>query len=259
MPLRHRHGYAADLHRGLPTSAIKPAKEFPARHDGQVRAAIQPTSTGFELAALLRGFTPLVPHVHLLVSLAEPAPSGSTDTSRRCRSCLPPSPASPGSGCSQPHRPAATGRRWRSLTPTRFMAPRGARWRRARISASLAGSLIGSSRSIASAFVTPRYASRDSTTSHHHAATVSDPTRPRTSTTTRSRYRDRIGRDPGGRGCRHPQRPPSPWRSRNPNRSASPASNSSSTPPTTGCAIAERGNSLLKTTFKPLRNVSLNP
>jgi hypothetical protein len=92
----------------------------PARHDGQVRAAIQPRSTGFELAALLRGFTPLVPHVRLLVSLAEPAPSGSTDTSRRCRSCLPPSPASPGSGCSQLHRPAATGRRWRSFTPTRF-------------------------------------------------------------------------------------------------------------------------------------------
>jgi hypothetical protein len=96
MPLRPRHGYAADLHRGLPASAIKPAKEFPARHDGQVRAAIQPRSTGFELASLLRGFTPLVPHVHLLVSLAEPAPSGSTGTSRRCRSCLPPSPTSPG-------------------------------------------------------------------------------------------------------------------------------------------------------------------
>ena len=72
MPLRPRHGYAADLHRGLPTSAIKPAKEFPARHHGQVRTANQPISTGFELAVLLRGFTPLVPHVHLLVSLAEP-------------------------------------------------------------------------------------------------------------------------------------------------------------------------------------------
>ena len=127
MPLRHRHGYAAGLHRGLPTSVTKPAKEFPARHNGQVRTAIQPISTGFELAALLRGFTPLVPHVHLLVSLAEPAPSGSTGASRRCRGRLPPSPASPGSGCPQLHRPAATGRRWRSLTPTRFLAPRGAR------------------------------------------------------------------------------------------------------------------------------------
>jgi hypothetical protein len=172
MPLRHRHGYAADLHRGLPTSATTPAKEFPARHHGQVRTAIQPTSTGFELAALLRGFTPLVPHVHLLVSLAEPAPSGSTDTSRRCRSCLPPSPASPGSGCSLLHHPAATRRRWRSFTPTRFMAPRGARWRRARISTSLSRSLIGSSRSSANAFVTPRYASRSSTAGHPRGALV---------------------------------------------------------------------------------------
>ena len=55
MPLRHRHGYAADLHRGLPTSDTTPAKEFPARHHGQVRTAIQPRSTGFELAAALEG------------------------------------------------------------------------------------------------------------------------------------------------------------------------------------------------------------
>ena len=168
------HGYAAGLHRGLPTSVTKPAKEFSARHDGQVRAAIRPISTGFELAALLRGFTPLVPHVHLLVSLAEPAPSGSTGASRRCRGCLPPSPASPGSGCPQLHRPAATGRRWRSLTPTRFMAPRGARWRSTRISVSLSRSLIGMSRRSARAFVTPRYVSRSNTTSHHSAAIVRD-------------------------------------------------------------------------------------
>jgi hypothetical protein len=29
MPQRHRHGYAADLHRGLPTDRKKPAQEFP--------------------------------------------------------------------------------------------------------------------------------------------------------------------------------------------------------------------------------------
>jgi len=39
--------------------------------------------------------------VHLLVSLAGPAPSGSTDTSRLCQGCFPPSPASPGPGCPQ--------------------------------------------------------------------------------------------------------------------------------------------------------------
>ncbi len=50
MPLRPRHGYAADLHRGLPAGDIEPAKEFPARHEERVRAATQPTSTGLELA-----------------------------------------------------------------------------------------------------------------------------------------------------------------------------------------------------------------
>ena len=132
MPLRHRHGYAADLHRGLPTGDIKPAQEFPARHEGQVRAATQPLSTGFELGHLLRGVMALVPRVHLLVLLAEPAPSGSADASRRCRGCFPPFPASPGSGCPLLHRPAATGQRWRSFTSTRFVAPRGARSRRCR-------------------------------------------------------------------------------------------------------------------------------
>ena len=96
MPLRYRHDYAADLHRGLPAGDLKPAQEFPARDEGQVRTAIQPISTGFELAGNLRGVTALVPLVHLPVLLAGPAPSGSTGTSRRCRGCLPPSPSSPG-------------------------------------------------------------------------------------------------------------------------------------------------------------------
>jgi hypothetical protein len=30
MPLRYRHGYAADLHRGLLTGDLKPAREFTA-------------------------------------------------------------------------------------------------------------------------------------------------------------------------------------------------------------------------------------
>jgi hypothetical protein len=196
MPLRPRHGYAADLHRGLPASDTTPAKEFPTRTHGQVRAAIQPRSTGFELASLLRGFTPLVPHVHLLVSLAEPAPSGSTDTSRRCRSCSPPSPASPGSGCSLLHRPAATGRRWRSFTPTRFMAPRGARCRNDRISMSLSRSPPGSSRSNVNAFVMPRYASRSSMRRHHRVVIGDD------------RYGQRPRPDQGRRRAPRPARTP---------------------------------------------------
>jgi hypothetical protein len=51
MPLRHRHGYAADLHRGLRTGDIEPAVEFPA-HIAQVRTAAQPRSARFELVGL---------------------------------------------------------------------------------------------------------------------------------------------------------------------------------------------------------------
>ena len=101
MPLRSRHGYAAVLHRGLPASDLKLAREFPARHEERVRTATQPISTGLELAGNLRGVTVLVSLVHLPVSLAGPRPSGSADPSRRCRGCLPPSPAFPGSGCPQ--------------------------------------------------------------------------------------------------------------------------------------------------------------
>jgi len=92
LPRRFRHGYAAVLHRGLPTGKINPAQEFPTRNEGRVRTAIQPRSTGFELAEVLRCFKPLVPLVHLPVWLAGPAPSGSSGASRRCRGCSPPDP-----------------------------------------------------------------------------------------------------------------------------------------------------------------------
>jgi len=38
MPLRPRPGYAADLHRDLPTGDIKPAQEFPPRDEGDGRS-----------------------------------------------------------------------------------------------------------------------------------------------------------------------------------------------------------------------------
>ena len=50
MPLRPRHGYAADIHRGLRAQALRPSPEFPARHERRVRTANQPRSTGLELA-----------------------------------------------------------------------------------------------------------------------------------------------------------------------------------------------------------------
>jgi len=48
MPLRPRHGYAADLHRGLPTGDINRPRSSPPMIR-RVRAATQPTSIGFEL------------------------------------------------------------------------------------------------------------------------------------------------------------------------------------------------------------------
>ena len=54
--------------------------------------------------------------LHLLTSLDEPAPSGSSSASRRCRGCFPPSPPSRGSGFPQLHQAAATA--WRTgLSP----------------------------------------------------------------------------------------------------------------------------------------------
>jgi hypothetical protein len=49
------------------------------------------------------GLQTLISRVQLLVTLAEPAASGSTGTSRLCRGCFPPHPASPECGCPQLH------------------------------------------------------------------------------------------------------------------------------------------------------------
>jgi hypothetical protein len=101
MPLQHRRGYAADLHRGLPTGDITQPGSSPPRIVWRVRAAIQPRSARFELVALLRGVQPLFPHVRLSVSLAEPGPSGSTDPPRRRQGRFHPHPHLRGSGCPQ--------------------------------------------------------------------------------------------------------------------------------------------------------------
>ena len=53
MPLRPRHGYAADLHRDLPAGDInQPGSSLCRRVAAEVRAAAQPTSARFELVAL---------------------------------------------------------------------------------------------------------------------------------------------------------------------------------------------------------------
>jgi len=102
-----------------PEPATLTDPEVPNTAEVLVRIAVQPESTGLELAGDLRGVKTLVPRVHLLLMLAGPRPSGSTGPSRRCRGCLPPSPASPGSGCPQLRYAAATAQRRRSLTSAR--------------------------------------------------------------------------------------------------------------------------------------------
>jgi hypothetical protein len=105
--LRHRHEYAVDLPRGLPAGDGKPTQEFPADFvDGcaprpaqirQVRAGVN-----------LRDVTTPVPRVLLFVTLTGPAPSGSAGHVPVSSGLLPPSPASPGSGCPQLHLLATT-------------------------------------------------------------------------------------------------------------------------------------------------------
>src|SRR5215472_1716067 len=86
----------------------------------------QPISARFELVSCLKDVTTPVSRVLLSVTLAGPAPSGSTGHVPALSGLLPPSPAPPGSGCPQLHQPAATSQRQRSLTSTRTTAPHGA-------------------------------------------------------------------------------------------------------------------------------------
>ena len=78
-----------------------PDPEYPARSSPpvmkrRVRTAIQPESTGLELARGSRGVTTPVPCVYLPVSLTAPGPSGSTGTDATLSRLLPSSPATPG-------------------------------------------------------------------------------------------------------------------------------------------------------------------
>ena len=57
MPLRHRCGYAAGLPRSLPGGSCLPPREFPARHEGRVRAAPGPDPPDFEPVSHKGGVT----------------------------------------------------------------------------------------------------------------------------------------------------------------------------------------------------------
>jgi hypothetical protein len=73
MPLRYRHGYAADVHRGLRTGDMEPVAEFP-EHSGsgvhRCPARIRQVRAG---GIHLRGFPPLV-HSRYAFSSRSPDP-----------------------------------------------------------------------------------------------------------------------------------------------------------------------------------------
>ena len=87
MSQRHRHRYAADLPHGLPGQIKESSREVPAaqRSGGTHRA--RPVSTRFEPVYVMKDLMTPVPRVLLSATLAGPAPSGSTGTSRLCQGC----------------------------------------------------------------------------------------------------------------------------------------------------------------------------
>jgi hypothetical protein len=99
LPRQHRHGYAAGIHRGLPTGTPSRLRSQPSTTDDH---ALHPGPYPPDLSRChAYGALALVPLVYRLISLAGPNPSGSTRQSRLCQRCFPPSLASPGSGCAQ--------------------------------------------------------------------------------------------------------------------------------------------------------------
>jgi hypothetical protein len=89
LPRQHRHGYAAGLHRGLPTArqagyGVDPPVGGRALHPGPYPPDLSRCHA--------YGALPLVPLVYRPISLAGPDPSGSARPSRLCQRCLPPIP-----------------------------------------------------------------------------------------------------------------------------------------------------------------------
>ncbi len=84
MPLRHRHGYHAALHRGLPAGTTSPAQEFSLRDEGARRTAPGPDPPGSSRSVIKGRMTPvplvllsvMLPDPHHLAVLARPGPVG---------------------------------------------------------------------------------------------------------------------------------------------------------------------------------------
>src|SRR5579859_3069881 len=128
LPLRHRHGYAAAFHRGLPSQAGQTRTGVPRPvMMGRVRAADQPESTGFRAGGTLRGVTAPVPRVYLPASLTAPGPSGSTRPARLCQGCSRPPRRPPGRTALSFTPPLRRQRDGGLSPPSETAAPRGAR------------------------------------------------------------------------------------------------------------------------------------
>jgi hypothetical protein len=84
---RLRHAYAADLQRGLRVGHLKDLPEVPAATASGGTHRARPISTRFEPVPTLKDVITPVPRVLLSATLAGPAPSGSTGTSRLCQGC----------------------------------------------------------------------------------------------------------------------------------------------------------------------------
>jgi len=110
LSLRHRHGYPAARHRGLPDRHPQAGPEVPCSVDNRTGAhRAQPISARFEPVYLSKDVLTLVPRVLHSVTLAEPTPSDSPGASRLSRGCSHRSRHLPGSAAPSFTVPAATG------------------------------------------------------------------------------------------------------------------------------------------------------
>ncbi len=127
LSLRHRHGYPAALHRGLPVNIHMPTPEFPAETSGGCAphpAHIRQIGAGEPL----RDVPTLVPLVLLFVTLAEPTPSGSAGASRLCQGCSHPPRHLPGQAALSFTALLRQGQRRRSLTSTQIVSASRRTW-----------------------------------------------------------------------------------------------------------------------------------
>jgi len=122
---QHRHAYAADLQRGLPTIGTRQLRSRdPTSRPRTPRTAHRPISTRLSTASRLRSFN----HWFALAAPSDLARQARTVWQYRhvplCQGRLPPSPAFPGSGCPSFVRPLRHPTEVVSHHPSIHTAPR---------------------------------------------------------------------------------------------------------------------------------------